>query len=124
MLEDPTTPDPLDTPPLRKDGHSYLGNPDPPQPIEPEPQEEGDPKPPPGPPQPPVPADFTLYRRTGTTELRPYVEDEDLTGVSISPEDAAAGSPRVGDMIARNPANHDDKWLVSEQYFANNYEPA
>jgi hypothetical protein len=26
-------------------------------------------------------------------------------------------------MIARNPANHDDKWLVAADYFAANFEP-
>jgi uncharacterized protein YozE (UPF0346 family) len=26
-------------------------------------------------------------------------------------------------MIARNPKNHDDKWLVAAQYFADNFEP-
>jgi uncharacterized protein YozE (UPF0346 family) len=26
-------------------------------------------------------------------------------------------------MIARNPKNHDDQWLVAKQYFENNFEP-
>ena len=29
----------------------------------------------------------------------------------------------VGDMIARNPKNHADKWLVAAQYFSDNFEP-
>jgi hypothetical protein len=28
-----------------------------------------------------------------------------------------------GDMIARNPKNHADQWLVSAEYFADNFEP-
>jgi hypothetical protein len=28
------------------------------------------------------------------------------------------------DMIARNPRNHEDQWLVSAQYFADNFEAA
>lgn len=67
-------------------------------------------------------SEFKRYRRSQIGELRPYVEGEDLTGVSISPADSDAGSPKVGDMIARNPANHMDKWLVAEQYFKDNFE--
>lgn len=33
------------------------------------------------------------------------------------------GSPKIGDMIARNPKNHEDQWLVAEQYFNDNFEP-
>lgn len=40
----------------------------------------------------------------------------------ISEEDKKAGSPKVGDMIARNPKNHLDKWLVAEKYFQDNFE--
>jgi hypothetical protein len=34
------------------------------------------------------------------------------------------GSPKAGDMIARNPENHADQWLVAAKYFAENLEPA
>jgi hypothetical protein len=43
--------------------------------------------------------------------------------VSISAPDKEAGSPKVGDMIARNPLNHDDQWLVAKKYFEDNFEP-
>ena len=33
--------------------------------------------------------------------------------VSISEADLNNGSPKIGDMIARNPKNHNDKWLVA-----------
>jgi len=26
-------------------------------------------------------------------------------------------------MIARNPKNHDDQWLIAADYFADNFEP-
>jgi hypothetical protein len=68
-------------------------------------------------------SEFAQYRRKQIAELRPYRPDEILVRVSISPEDAAAGSPKLGDMIARNPKNHDDQWLVSARYFADNFEP-
>jgi hypothetical protein len=70
-----------------------------------------------------VSSDFKQYRRSQIAELRPYVEGEDLEHVSISKPDRDAGSPKAGDMIARNPKNHTDQWLVAAQYFADNFEP-
>lgn len=67
--------------------------------------------------------EFTQYRRKQIAELRPYELGEDMGGVSISQPDREAGSPKAGDMIARNPKNHADKWLVAAQYFADNFEP-
>ena len=69
-------------------------------------------------------SDFTHYRRKQIAELRPYVLGENLDGVSISAHDKLDGSPKNGDMIARNPKNHADKWLVAAQYFADNFESA
>lgn len=68
--------------------------------------------------------DFTPYRRKQIAELRPWQRGDDMDGVSISKPDRDAGSPMPGDMIARNPKNHDDKWLVAAAYFADNFEPA
>lgn len=68
---------------------------------------------------------FQKYRRSQIAELRPYVPGEELSDrVSISAPDREAGSPKAGDMIARNPANHDDQWLVAKAYFEANFEPA
>lgn len=63
---------------------------------------------------------FKPFRKKGITEMRPYVPGEDLTGVSVSEQD----TPKEGDMIARNGANHADQWLVAKEYFDANYEPA
>jgi len=82
---------------------------------------------------------FGQYRRKQKAELRP-VDVHDIqnydhyagnmpTGqekgnwVSISDEDKKNGSPKIGDMIARNPKNHCDQWLVAKQYFEDNFEP-
>lgn len=65
---------------------------------------------------------WKLYRKLQMAELRPYVPGEDMTGISISPADAKAGSPKDGDMIARNPTNHKDRWLVAREYFEHNFE--
>jgi hypothetical protein len=65
------------------------------------------------------------YKRKGLSEMRPYIQGEVLPPcVSISEADLKNGSPKVGDMIARNPKNHDDQWLVAEKYFNDNLELA
>lgn len=77
---------------------------------------------------------FKKYRRKQIAELRPvtggdiawfqtYGEMErENVKISISSEDLKNGSPKSGDMIARNPKTHLDQWLVAEQYFNDNFE--
>jgi hypothetical protein len=67
--------------------------------------------------------EFKQYRRKRIAELRPWQEGDDMTRVSVSAEDKGAGSPKLGDMVARNSKNHGDQWLVAAQYFADNFEP-
>lgn len=70
---------------------------------------------------------FKQYRRKQIAELR-FVTDEEVMSksvdskVSVSQADKDNGSPLSGDMIARNPKNHDDQWLVAKQYFEDNFE--
>lgn len=78
------------------------------------------------------------YKRTGRAQMRP-VNNEDFgcfyayglievmvgdktSVVTISEQDLDNGSPKVGDMIARNPKNQLDQWLVSKDYFEQNFE--
>lgn len=69
--------------------------------------------------------EFRRYRRKQIAELRPYVVGEHLSDrVSVTAADREAGSPKAGDMIARNPVNHDDQWLIAADYFSANFEPA
>ena len=68
--------------------------------------------------------DFQQYRRKQIAELRPWTPGDDMSWISVSKADKEAGSPKPGDMIARNPENHEDQWLVSAKYFADNFEPA
>ena len=64
------------------------------------------------------------YRRKTISELRPYIKGEILSErVSISVADKENGSPKVGDMIARNPNDSGDQWLMAEEYFKENLEP-
>jgi hypothetical protein len=76
-------------------------------------------------------SEFKKYKRKQIAELRPVTKEEIIDGykvmlsntsISISGEDAKNGSPKSGDMIARNPINHDDQWLVAEKYFKDNFE--
>ena len=68
--------------------------------------------------------EWKQYKRKGLSEMRQYQPGEDVSHVSISEQDKRAGSPKAGDMIARNPKNHNDQWLVAKKYFEDNLEPA
>ena len=85
---------------------------------------------------------FNKYVRTNIAEMRQVTEldiyrfnkyGEEINGadpqivigngiVSISQADRDSGSPKVGDMIARNPKNHNDLWLVAKDYFQDNFK--
>jgi hypothetical protein len=69
-------------------------------------------------------SEFKQYRRKQIAELREWEPGDDMAGVSVSEVDHNAGSPKPGDMIARNPANHADQWLVAQQYFTDNFDEA
>lgn len=71
-----------------------------------------------------VKEEFKKYRKNTVTELRPYVEGELMGNISVASEDFKNGSPKPGDMIARNPNNYRDMWLVSKQYFDDNFVEA
>ena len=70
---------------------------------------------------------FKQYRRKAIAELRPVTDEEVMSmkldpSISISAADKENGSPFMGDMIARNPKDHTDQWLVAKQYFEDNFE--
>lgn len=73
---------------------------------------------------------FKQYTRIGSAEARPVTSEEIAllaselreTGISVSDEDELGGSPKVGDMIAHNPKNHDDVWLIAAKYFNDNFK--
>lgn len=68
-------------------------------------------------------AEFKKYRRSQIAEIAKWEPGFDMTRVSVSPSDKEAGSPKEGDMIARNPASHADQWLIAKDYFDVNFEP-
>ena len=70
---------------------------------------------------------FKQYRRSAIAELRPVTDQEVMSmrldpSISISQSDKENGSPKLGDMIARNPKNHEDMWLIAAKYFEDNLE--
>lgn len=71
--------------------------------------------------------EFKQYVRTNIAEMHEYDPNSMyprgfMERVSISTVDKKNGSPKKGDMIARNPQNHDDLWLVAKDYFENNFK--
>ena len=73
---------------------------------------------------------FKQYTRKAISELRPVTPEEIDKGlqylnaqqISVASVDICNGSPKLGDMIARNPINHLDQWLVAATYFNDNFE--
>lgn len=65
--------------------------------------------------------EYRQYQRKQIAEMADWHPGFDMTGVSVSDADRQAGSPKIGDKIARNPKNHADKWLVAADYFTDNF---
>tara|TARA_R110002111_G_scaffold218682_1_gene280844 strand:- start:753 stop:992 length:240 start_codon:yes stop_codon:yes gene_type:complete len=63
------------------------------------------------------------YRKKELQPLFPWTPDlpMSLMSISISEADKANGSPKKGDMIAYNPKEATDFWLVAEKFFKDNY---
>ena len=61
------------------------------------------------------------FVKTAVQPMIEWHENVDMSKVSINEEDKKAGSPKEGDMIAFNPENLDDQWLVSKEFMAKNY---
>lgn len=66
--------------------------------------------------------EYKKFRRKAISEVADWTPNFDMSGVSISEADRITGSPKDGDKIARNPKNHDDKWLIARDYFFDNFE--
>jgi len=67
---------------------------------------------------------FKEYIKPATQLMIAWTPDFDTSGVSISKEDLANGSPKEGDMIAVNSDNTKDMWLVAKAFFEANYVEA
>jgi hypothetical protein len=67
---------------------------------------------------------MSKYIKKTQQELIPWTKDMSMDLISVSEADKNNGSPKTGDMIAFNPKDETDMWLVSEQFFKDNYVPA
>ncbi len=65
---------------------------------------------------------MAFYRKKQLQEMTPWVDGLPMDLVSISEADKKNGSPKKGDMIAFNPKDATDMWLVAEKFFKENYE--
>ena len=71
-----------------------------------------------------VPTFRSYARKAKLSELTPWTPGFDLSKISVDEDDIALrGSPKTGDMIARNPLDHANQWLIERDYFAENFEP-
>jgi hypothetical protein len=64
------------------------------------------------------------YRKKQLQPMEPWTTETSMDGVSVSDADKVNGSPKDGDMIAMNPSDESDRWLVAAAFFAANYEEA
>ena len=62
------------------------------------------------------------YRKKNIQPMEPWTPETNMSLVSISEADRNSGSPKVGDMIAVNPNDATDKWLIAQKFFEDNYE--
>ena len=66
-------------------------------------------------------SDISSYKEFGEILLKDHPNEEPIK-VSIADADRQAGSPKIGDVIGKNPNNPQDQWLINEQYYLANYE--
>lgn len=65
---------------------------------------------------------MAFYKKKALQELIPWIPSLPMELVSVSEADKNNGSPKEGDMIAINPKDPDDMWLVAGQFCKDNYE--
>lgn len=61
------------------------------------------------------------YVKKAVQPMFTWSEDTDMNGVSVSQADKDNGSPKLGDMIAVNPKDPKDRWLIAKKFFEDNY---
>jgi len=67
---------------------------------------------------------WKTYQRKGSIEAVDafeFIRANPSVKISIADEDTKNGSPKTGDMVARNPDNHADMWLINSDYFSKHY---
>lgn len=65
-------------------------------------------------------SNFKNYVKAGVQSMRPYILDEDMTGISVSEPDSKLPT-LAGGMIAINSNDPLDQWYISKDFFDRNY---
>lgn len=63
---------------------------------------------------------FKNYEKKAITQIRDYVYNESLTGITVGPNQLV----EVGGKIARDPENHKVMWYLEKGFFEQNYQEA
>jgi len=63
---------------------------------------------------------YQEYIKVATQLMRPYVPGENISSISVSPEDTL----ELGGMIAMNKDNKKDLWYVAKDFYEKNYKLA
>jgi hypothetical protein len=79
-------------------------------------------------------SEFKEYLKSNKAEIRAITQNDIILfnnddklpapfqfNISISGEDLKNGSPKIGDVVGRNPKNRLDQWLIAEKYFKENF---
>lgn len=61
---------------------------------------------------------WTSHQKTALQSMRPYEPGEDLNHVDCS------RAPKVGDWIAASSTDPDDQWLITAEFYNDNYTQA
>jgi len=74
-----------------------------------------------------LPIEEVIARKSALQRLERYIPDTpDIKNINapftISDEDKANGHPKLGDWIGINASNPRDRWLITKEFFDNNYE--
>ena len=61
---------------------------------------------------------FKNYKKNNVQPMRPYEVGEDMTNINVD----ETTIPALGGMIAIDPQNLSDRWYISPEFFAANYD--
>jgi hypothetical protein len=61
------------------------------------------------------------YRLKQLVSMQPWDASYSMEHVHVTAPDKANGHPKMGDMISDNPKHPSEKWLISKEYFEENY---
>ncbi len=67
-------------------------------------------------------SEVMFFKKKTIQPMYPWKPKTNMNGVSVSQADKDNGSPKLGDMIAYNPDDLNDKWLVAEAFILDNYQ--